>query len=80
MRKNHEDGVLRESFDFDQLICGLEAVDDASKTIFVASEIDMEKAMLAVKKGIWTFGSEWFMNFIMRQELDFQAPQFAESL
>ena len=55
-------------------------VDDASKTIFVASEIDMEEAMLAVKKGMWTFTSEWFMNSIMRQELDFQAPQFAESL
>lgn len=55
-------------------------VDDASKTIFVACEIDMEEALLAVKKRIWTFSSEWFMNSIMRQELDFEAPQFAESL
>ncbi|KAL6336906.1 hypothetical protein AAG906_036220 [Vitis piasezkii] len=63
-----------------KVIYGLDVVDDASKTIFVACEIDMEEALLAVKKRIWTFSSEWFMNSIMRQELDFEAPQFAESL
>ncbi|CBI30067.3 unnamed protein product, partial [Vitis vinifera] len=62
-----------------KVIYGLDVV-DASKTIFVACEIDMEEALLAVKKRIWTFSSEWFMNSIMRQELDFEAPQFAESL
>lgn len=71
---------LTPTFLFDQVIYGLDVVDDASKTIFVACEIDMEEALLAVKKRIWTFSSEWFMNSIMRQELDFEAPQFAESL
>lgn len=70
---------LTPTFLFDQVIYGLDVV-DASKTIFVACEIDMEEALLAVKKRIWTFSSEWFMNSIMRQELDFEAPQFAESL
>ncbi|KAF9595077.1 hypothetical protein IFM89_036966 [Coptis chinensis] len=50
------------------------------RTIFVACEEDMEEAMLAAKKGIWTFSSDWFMSCIMRQELDMQAPQFTESL
>lgn len=54
--------------------------DDPSKTIFIACEEDMDEALLAVKKGIWIFGSEWFMSCIMRQELDLEAPQFAESL
>ena len=52
----------------------------SSKTIFVACEEDMEVALLAVKKGIWTFSSDWLMNCVMRQELDLEAPQFAESL
>ena len=55
-------------------------MNEASKTIFVASEEDMEDALSAVKKGILTFSSEWLMNCIMRQELDLDAPQFAESL
>ncbi|GFP90911.1 mediator of DNA damage checkpoint protein 1 [Phtheirospermum japonicum] len=41
---------------------------------------DMKEALSAVKMGIWTFSSEWLMNCIMRQELDLEAPQFAESL
>ena len=40
----------------------LDVVDDASKTIFVANEIDMEEAMLVVKKRMWTLTTEWFMN------------------
>lgn len=73
-------GKLTLAIWFDQVIDGLDEVEDASKTIFVACEIDMEEALLAVKGGIWTFSSEWFMNSLMRQELDFEAPQFAESL
>ncbi|PIN20077.1 hypothetical protein CDL12_07238 [Handroanthus impetiginosus] len=53
---------------------------DISKTIFVACEEDMEEALSVVKMGIWTFSSDWLMNCIMRQELDLEAPQFAESL
>ncbi|KAI3471642.1 hypothetical protein Pfo_028292 [Paulownia fortunei] len=55
-------------------------IKDVSKTIFVACEDDMEEALSAVKLGIWTFSSDWLMNCIMRQELDLEAPQFAESL
>ncbi|KAK6149101.1 hypothetical protein DH2020_016626 [Rehmannia glutinosa] len=55
-------------------------IKDISKTIFVACEEDMEEALSAVKLGIWTFSSDWLMNCIMRQELDLEAPQFAESL
>ncbi|XP_059668362.1 uncharacterized protein LOC132313561 [Cornus florida] len=62
------------------VIRGLDKVNEASKTIFVACEEDMDEALSAVKKGIWTFSSDWFMNCIMRQELDWEAPQFAESL
>lgn len=53
---------------------------DESKTIFIACEEDMDEALSAVKKGIWTFSSDWFMNCVMKQELDLGAPQFAESL
>ncbi|XP_075089744.1 uncharacterized protein LOC107763555 isoform X1 [Nicotiana tabacum] len=62
------------------VIHGLDQVKDYSKTIFVACEEDMDEALSAVKKGIWTFSSDWFMNCIMKQELDLGAPQFAESL
>ncbi|KAG8372037.1 hypothetical protein BUALT_Bualt12G0025000 [Buddleja alternifolia] len=55
-------------------------INDKSKTIFVACEEDMEEALYAVKLGIWTFSVEWLMNCVMRQELDLEAPQFAESL
>lgn len=63
-----------------QIIAKLSQVNAASKTIFVACEEDMDEAIVAVKKGIWTFSSDWLMNCVMRQELDFEAPQFAESL
>lgn len=62
------------------MISGLTKVEDPLKTIFVACEEDMEEALLAIKKGIWTFSSGWLMNCVMRQELDLEAPQFAESL
>ncbi|KAK6244237.1 hypothetical protein QUC31_010646 [Theobroma cacao] len=62
------------------IIRGVDKVKEASKTIFIACADDMEEALSAVKKGIWTFSSEWLMNCVMRQELDLEAPQFAESL
>ncbi|KAE9585255.1 hypothetical protein Lal_00017951 [Lupinus albus] len=62
------------------VIRGLENVIEASTTIFVTCEEDTEEAMMAAKKGIPTFSSEWFMNCVMRQELDLEASQFAESL
>ncbi|KDP26207.1 hypothetical protein JCGZ_22453 [Jatropha curcas] len=62
------------------VISGLDKVNEASNTIFVACEEDMEEALSAAKKGIQTFSSDWLMNCIMRQELDLQALQFAESL
>ncbi|KAL8095318.1 uncharacterized protein LOC141689960 [Apium graveolens] len=63
-----------------KVIHGMDKVNEASKTIYVASEVEMKEALVAVNKGIWTFSSEWFMNCVMKQELDFDAPQFAESL
>lgn len=63
-----------------QIIGGLEKGNEASKTIFVACEEDMEEVLSAVKKGIGTFSSDWLMNCVMRQELDLEAPQFVESL
>ncbi|KAK9289461.1 hypothetical protein L1049_007616 [Liquidambar formosana] len=41
------------------VIYRLNKVQEASKTIFVACEEDMEEALLAAKKGIWTFSSDW---------------------
>ncbi|PIA48277.1 hypothetical protein AQUCO_01400695v1 [Aquilegia coerulea] len=62
------------------VVRSLSKVHEPLKTIFVACEEDMEEAMLAAKSGISTYSSEWFMSCVMRQELDMQAPQFAESL
>ncbi|KAK7378104.1 hypothetical protein VNO80_03540 [Phaseolus coccineus] len=62
------------------VISRLEKVNETSTTIFVTSEEDTEEAMVAAKKGIRTFSCDWFMNCVMRQELDLDAPQFAESL
>ncbi|KAI5427184.1 uncharacterized protein LOC127126386 isoform X2 [Lathyrus oleraceus] len=62
------------------VISGLEKVNEISTTIFVTCEEDIKEAMMASKKGIRTFSSEWFMNCVMRQELDLEAPQFVESL
>ncbi|KAK1278602.1 hypothetical protein QJS04_geneDACA023857 [Acorus gramineus] len=53
---------------------------EPSKTIFLVCEEDTEEAVAAAKRGIWTYGSDWFMNCVMKQELDFDAPQFVESL
>lgn len=63
-----------------QIIGDLSQVNIPSKTIFLASEEDVEEAMVAAKKGIWTFSGDWLMNCVMRQELDLDAPKFAESL
>nr|XP_004305700.2 PREDICTED: uncharacterized protein LOC101291854 isoform X1 [Fragaria vesca subsp. vesca] len=62
------------------IIDGLEKVNEASKTIFVACDEDMEDVVLAVKKGKCTFSSDWLMHCVMRQKLDLEAPQFVESL
>ncbi|CAK8543150.1 unnamed protein product [Lathyrus sativus] len=62
------------------VISGLEKVNEVSTTIFVTCEEDIKEAMMASKKGIRTFSSDWFMNCVMRQELDLEAPQFVESL
>ncbi|GAV72590.1 BRCT domain-containing protein [Cephalotus follicularis] len=62
------------------IISGLDKENEESKTIFIACEEDMEEALSAAKKGIWTFGSDWLINCVMRQELELEAPQFAESL
>ncbi|GKC20838.1 acyl-CoA N-acyltransferase [Tanacetum coccineum] len=62
------------------VICDVEKAKDLTKTIFVASEDNMEEALTAIQKGIPTFSNEWFMNCVMKQELDLDAPQFAYSL
>ncbi|KAJ6380856.1 hypothetical protein OIU77_029703 [Salix suchowensis] len=62
------------------VISGLDKEIEESKTIFVACEEDIEEALSAAKKGMRTFSSDWLMNCIMRQELDMEAQQFAESL
>ncbi|XP_064999914.1 uncharacterized protein LOC135633873 [Musa acuminata AAA Group] len=59
---------------------GLGCINEPSRTIFLACEEDMSEALLAAKKGAWTFSSDWLMNCVMKQELDLEAPQFAESL
>lgn len=63
-----------------QVISKLDNVKETSETIFIACEEDMEEALSAATKGIWTFSSEWLMNCIMKQELDLKHSQFAESL
>ncbi|XP_071688258.1 uncharacterized protein [Rutidosis leptorrhynchoides] len=62
------------------VIHNLHKVKDSSKVIFVASEDNMDEPLLAIKKGIPTFSNEWFMNCVMKQDLDLDASQFAESL
>ncbi|XP_077218730.1 N-acetyltransferase isoform X2 [Tasmannia lanceolata] len=62
------------------LLHGLDEVQKPSKTIFIACEEDMEEALAAAKKGVCTYTSDWIMNCVMRQELDLDAAQFAESL
>ncbi|KAG9459179.1 hypothetical protein H6P81_003687 [Aristolochia fimbriata] len=62
------------------VVHGLEEVKEPAQTIFLACEEDMEEALEAAKRGVWTYSSEWLMCCIMRQELDFEAQQYAESL
>nr|XP_027066026.1 uncharacterized protein LOC113691896 [Coffea arabica] len=62
------------------VVSGMQKVNESSKTIYIASEEDMEEALLAVRNGMQTFGSDWLMTCIMKQELDLEASQFAESL
>ncbi|KAK1291415.1 putative inactive purple acid phosphatase 27 [Acorus calamus] len=56
----------------------LDNIKEPSKTIFLACEEDTEEAVAAAKRGIWTYGSDWFMNCVMKQELDFDAPHVFE--
>jgi len=63
-----------------QVISGVNKVKEASKAIYIGCEEDTVGALFAAKKGIWTFSSEWFMNCVMKQQLDLQVPQFVESL
>ncbi|KAK9128880.1 hypothetical protein Syun_017677 [Stephania yunnanensis] len=63
-----------------KVLCNLKKASEPSKTIYIACEEDMVEALSAAKRGIRTYSSDWFMCCIMRQELDLQAPQFAESL
>lgn len=60
------------------VIDGLDKVKEPSKAIFIACDEDVEEAILAIKKGIQTFSSDWLMNCIMTQQLDLEAPKFAE--
>ncbi|KAJ3687936.1 hypothetical protein LUZ61_017100 [Rhynchospora tenuis] len=59
---------------------GLDESENTEKTIFVACEEDVKDALDASKRGIRVFSSEWLMNCVMKQELDLEAPEFAESL
>ncbi|KAM7257053.1 hypothetical protein ACFE04_012794 [Oxalis oulophora] len=59
------------------IINELDEATEASKTIFIACDEDME---FALKKGVWTFSSDWLMSCVMKQELDLDAPQFIQSL
>ncbi|KAK9154757.1 hypothetical protein Sjap_002237 [Stephania japonica] len=63
-----------------KIICNSKKASEPSKTIYIACEEDMVEALSAAKRGTKTYSSDWFMCCIMRQELDLQAPQFAESL
>jgi hypothetical protein len=69
--------IINKLDDLDELS---EDSDELSKTIFLACEEGMELAMDAAKRGIKTFSTDWLMTCVMKQELDLEAPQFAESL
>ncbi|KAJ6812417.1 uncharacterized protein M6B38_149805 [Iris pallida] len=58
----------------------LDGIQDPSSTIFLACEEDMEDTVVATNKGILTYSGDWFMTCVMKQELNLEAPQFAESL
>ncbi|KAL6610070.1 hypothetical protein ACP70R_040039 [Stipagrostis hirtigluma subsp. patula] len=63
-----------------KIIKKLSELDEPSKTIFLVCEEETEHALVAAKSGIKTFTSDWFMNCVMKQELDLEAPQFTVSL
>lgn len=63
-----------------QVIRRLCSIEEPSKTIFLTCEEDMAEALAAARKGVRTYNSDWLMNCVMKQELDLDAPQFAESL
>ncbi|KAF6160178.1 hypothetical protein GIB67_016614 [Kingdonia uniflora] len=63
-----------------QVLHALNKVCQPLKTIFITSDKDMKVALLAAERGIRTYGSDWLMKCVMRQELDLNAPQFAEPL
>uniref|UniRef100_A0ACD5U3D6 Uncharacterized protein n=1 Tax=Avena sativa TaxID=4498 RepID=A0ACD5U3D6_AVESA len=69
--------IINKLGDSDELS---EDLNDLSKTIFLACEEGMELAMDAAKRGMKTFSTDWLMTCVMKQELDLEAPQFAESL
>jgi len=61
-------------------VLSLEKVQNPSHTFALTCEEDMSEALAAAITGMPTYTSDWFMCCIMRQELDFTAPQFTESL
>lgn len=63
-----------------QVINRLDESENTEKMIFIACEEDVKDGLDASKRGIRVFSSEWLMNCVMKQELDLEAPQFAESL
>jgi hypothetical protein len=63
-----------------QIIKKLRELDEPSQTIFLVCEEETELALVAAKRGIKTFSSDWFMSCVMKQELDLEAPQFTVSL
>ncbi|GLJ53800.1 hypothetical protein SUGI_1148380 [Cryptomeria japonica] len=52
----------------------------SSHTFALTCEEDTLEALAAATTGMPTFTSDWFMCCIMKQEFDFSAPQFTESL
>ncbi|CAL5094643.1 unnamed protein product [Urochloa decumbens] len=63
-----------------KIIKKLSELDEPSQTIFLVCEEETELALVAAKRGIKTFNSDWFMSCVMKQELDLEAPQFTVSL
>ncbi|RLN27565.1 mediator of DNA damage checkpoint protein 1 isoform X1 [Panicum miliaceum] len=63
-----------------KIIKRLSELDEPSHAIFLVCEEETELALVAAKRGIKTFSSDWFMSCVMKQELDLEAPQFTVSL
>lgn len=61
-------------------VLSLEEVQNPSHAFALTCEEDMSEALAAAITGMPTYTSDWFMCCIMRQELDFTASQFTESL